>query len=69
MGLGSDVMDRDDIEQALEIACGSEIGSELSSRRTASDASVARTRAAVVRFLRELPDDLTVNELKEAFDE
>lgn len=59
------MIDRDDVEQALEIACGSEIGRDITSKRTASDKAVNRARAAVLRFLRELPPDVYIHELLE----
>lgn len=62
-------VDRDDVEQALEIACGHDIGHDISSRRTASQANIDRLRQGVLRFLRDLPDDATIHEVKEAFDE
>lgn len=62
-------MDRNDVEQALEIACGDSIGHEISSRRTASARDVNRLRARIERFLRELPPETMVHELLELIDE
>ena len=62
------MIDRDEIDEALEIACGFTIGSgqSVTSRRTASQRHVNTARRAVIRFLRELPAELTVHEIKEA---
>lgn len=61
--------DRDDIEQALEIACGANIHSDVSSRRTASRRDVDRLRSMLRRFLAELPPETFVHEILEQFDE
>lgn len=61
-------IDRDDVEQALEIACGDDIRSEGGSRQTASPREVDRLRARVRRFLDELPGDTLVSELREVFE-
>ncbi|MCR6672162.1 hypothetical protein [Devosia ginsengisoli] len=67
--MGFAAIDNDDIEQALEIACGDTIGSEVTSRRTASDRDIARLRGRVKRFLAELPADTSVSELLDVMDE
>lgn len=61
-------VDIDDIEQALEIACGDTIGNEITSSRTASDRDIARLRSRVKRFLAELPADTSVSELLDAME-
>lgn len=62
-------IDREDLEQALEIACGVEIGSDVTSRRTASQNSIDRTRAALRRLIRELPPETMIQEIQEALDD
>lgn len=62
-------IDIDDIEQALEIACGDVIGDNVNSRRTASERDVRRLRGRVKRFLAELPADASVSELLEALED
>lgn len=62
-------MDRDDVLQAIEIACGDDIGREISSRRTASQSAMNRLRAGLERFLRELPPETMVHEILEAIDD
>lgn len=66
--MGYSAIDIDDLEQALEIACGDTIGSEVSSRRTASDRDISRLRGRLKRFLAELPADASVAELLEALE-
>lgn len=61
--------DRQDIDQALEIACGAHINADVTSRRTASQRDVDRTRAAVRRFLAELPPETSVHEILEVIDD
>lgn len=60
------MIDRDDVEQALEIAVGRDIGHDLSSRRTASQRGIDVTRAALRRFIEELPPETMVHEILEA---
>lgn len=62
-------IDSDDVDQALEIACGHSIGDSVTSRRTASSREVARLRGGLQRFLRELPGDTSVSELIEIMEE
>lgn len=59
-------IDLDDIEQAMEIACGDTIGDGVNSSRTASERDVRRLRGRLKRFLAELPADTSVGELREA---
>lgn len=61
-------VDFDDIEQALEIACGDAISSDVLKSRTASPQAVTRLRSRVKRFLAELPADTSVSELLEALE-
>jgi hypothetical protein len=61
-------IDLDDIEQAIEIACGDSIGHEISSSRTASKREVDRFRARLRRFLGELPGETSTSELAEALE-
>lgn len=63
------MIDRDDLEQAIEIACGDTVGHEMNERRTASQRAVARLREGFLRLLRELPPDTYVHELLEVLDE
>jgi hypothetical protein len=62
-------IDRDDIEQAIEIACGDTIGREIMSSRTASQRDIDRFRARLRRFLAELPGDTSTSELSEAMEQ
>lgn len=61
-------IDIDDIEQAIEIACGDAIGNEIDGRRTASERDVRRLRGRLKRFLAELPAETSVGELLEALE-
>jgi len=61
-------IDIDDIEQAIEIACGDTIGDGVSSLRTASERDVRRLRGKLKRFLAELPADVSAGELLEALE-
>lgn len=67
--MGYSAIDIDDIDQALEIACGDGIGDDVDSRRTANDKVVSRLKGRLKRFLAELPPDLSVSELVEALDD
>lgn len=56
-----------DIQDAVEVAAGDrqdQISADIRKARRASR-EVARVRAAIVRFLEALPEELTVFELKE----
>ncbi|MGV3573729.1 MAG: hypothetical protein ACO1O4_01185 [Devosia sp.] len=66
--MGYSAIDIDDIEQAIEIACGDSIEDGVSSSRTASDRDVQRLRGRLKRFLSELPADTSVGELLEALE-
>lgn len=61
-------IDIEDIEQAIEIACGDAIGDGVASSRTASERDVRRMRGRLKRFLSELPADASVGELLEALE-
>lgn len=61
-------IDIDDIEQAIEIACGDSIGDGVSCSRTASERDDRRLRERLKRFLSELPADTSVGELLEALE-
>lgn len=58
-------IDIDDIEQALEIACGDSLGGEFTGRHAASAQMIAKLRGRVKRFLAEIPGDISVSELVE----
>lgn len=62
-------IDRDDIEQAIEIACGDNISGEQQRPRTASKNDTNRFRARLKRFLHELPEGTSVSDMIEAFEE
>lgn len=62
-------IDRSELEEALEIACGNDIGRDITSRRTASQNNIDRLRSALRRFIRELPPDTMIHEIQEALDE
>jgi hypothetical protein len=66
--MGFSAIDIDDVEQAMEIACGDTIGSEITCSRTASPRDIARLRHRLKRFLAELPADTSVSELLEALE-
>lgn len=61
-------VDRDDIEQAMEIAAGDSLSSEVGAPRTVSERVVGRFRGHLRRFLRELPADATVTDIQAAMD-
>lgn len=64
------MIERDEVEQALEIACGDTLGGpSMGSRKTASQRSIDSAREHVRRFLRELPPDLFVHEVLEALND
>lgn len=62
-------MDRDDLEQAIEIAIGDQLSHEGFKPRAVSNSAVARWRNQLRRMLRELEPDVTVGEMLEALDE
>lgn len=66
--MGYSAIDIDDIEQAMEIACGDGIGDGVSSSRTANERDIQRLRGRLKRFLSELPADTSVGELLEALE-
>jgi hypothetical protein len=66
--MGFSAIDRDDIEQAIEIACGDAIGDGVNSSRTASERDARRLRGRLKRFLAELPADTSVGELLDALE-
>lgn len=66
--MGYSSIDLDDIEEAIEIACGDSIGDGVDSRRTANDRDIRRLRSRLKRFLAELPADASVGELLEALE-
>ncbi len=63
------MVDRDDIDQAIEIAIGDNLSRESFQPRAVSDGSVARWRRQLRRLLAELPEDTTVMDMREAMDE
>lgn len=63
------MIDRDDVEQAIEIACGDTVGYEMGERRTASQRAIDRLRAGFLRLLKELPPDTYVHEILEVLED
>lgn len=63
------MVDRDDIDQAIEIAIGDRLSHESFQPRAVSGGAVSRWRRQLRRLLAELPEDVTVLDMREAIDE
>lgn len=63
------MIDRDDVEQAIEIALGDTISREAFRPATVSTNLIATWRMRLKRILAELPPDTSVDEILEALDE
>lgn len=58
-----------EIEEALEVAAGTRVGSEIFSHRTPSSRDTSVTRKMILLFLESLDAELTVGELREHLDQ
>lgn len=63
------MIDRDDVEQAIEIALGDGLSGEHFRHRSVSPDSIDKWRQRFRRIIAELPPDTSVAELLEALDE
>lgn len=63
------MIDLEDIMQAIEIALGDTVGSDIGQRRTVDEKLIIRHTQMFKRILAELPADLSVGELREAMEE
>lgn len=62
------MIDRDDIMEAVEVALGDTLESDGRKPQVVHDRAVARQVTLLRRVISELPDDITVSEIREALE-